>query len=377
MGPGGSVSAVAGLGGASVAGAAPAPPRSARGAKRTLLDFAGWESEELLALLDTAAVMAQVLTRTIKRVPALQGFTVATLFFEDSTRTRLSFERAARAQSADVMSFAAGGSSLKKGESLRDTLRTIEQMQVDLYVVRHPVSGAPHQLSRWTDAAVVNAGDGRRAHPTQALLDAYTFRAALADASGTGIGATAGSAASGPAVAAAAGAAPGAPVASPVTAPANPFAGKRLAIVGDIVHSRVARSNIELFTKLGAEVVLCGPRTLLPPEFALLPGVRLSYDLRTAVEGAHAVMALRLQHERMAAGLLPSMAEYVARYQLTEKVMERAAPNAIVLHPGPMNRDVEIASDLADGPRSLIEKQVANGVPIRMAVLYTLLVGRR
>ncbi|HRP46822.1 MAG TPA: aspartate carbamoyltransferase catalytic subunit [Trueperaceae bacterium] len=316
----------------------PSPLRS-----RHLLDFADWATADIIGLLDTADVMAQVLTRTIKKVPALQGFTVATLFFEDSTRTRLSFERAARAQSADVIGFAAGGSSLKKGESLRDTLRTVDQLQVDLYVVRHPASGAPYQLSQWTDAAIVNAGDGRRAHPTQALLDAYTLRKRF-------------------------GAAPAAQL---------PFAGKRLAIIGDIDHSRVARSNIELFTKLGGEVTLCGPATLVPRAFGDLPGVRLASRLEAAVEGAHAVMALRLQRERMAAGLLPSLSEYVARFQLTETTMKLAQPDAVLMHPGPLVRDLEVDSSLADGPRSVIEEQVANGVPVRMAVLYTLLVGKR
>lgn len=319
-----------------------APTTTVRTQKRTLLDFEDWEAAELLALLDTTDVMAQVLTRTIKKVPALQGFTVATLFFEDSTRTRLSFERAARAQSADTLSFAAGGSSLKKGESLRDTLRTIEQLHVDLYVVRHPAAGAPHQLSRWTDAAVVNAGDGRRAHPTQALLDAYTFRNHQEQKG------------------------------------AAAFEGKRLTIVGDVLHSRVARSDIELFTKLGAEVVLCGPATLLPRELARgNDRVHITTDLAEAVAGANAVMALRLQRERMSGGLLPSVSEYVARYQVTERHFEYAAPGAIIMHPGPMNRDVELESVLADGPASVIEEQVANGVSARMAVLYTLLVGRR
>jgi len=328
-------------------GAVEPPAKPARNGRRHLLDFNDWQPDELLALLDTAEVMAQVLTRTIKKVPALQGFTVASLFFEDSTRTRLSFERAARAQSADVLTFAAGGSSLKKGESMRDTLRTIDQLQVDLYVVRHAAAGAPHQLARWTDAAIVNAGDGRHAHPTQALLDAYTFRAARREATGT------------------------------VEPGAAAFRGQRLAIVGDIGHSRVARSNIDLFTALGAEVVLCGPATLVPPEFRSWHGVSVTNRLEEAVEGAAGVMALRLQKERMAAGLLPSVTEYVARYQLTERVMRLAAPGAVVMHPGPMNRDVEIESALADGPTSVIERQVGNGVPVRMAVLYTLLVGRR
>jgi aspartate carbamoyltransferase catalytic subunit len=324
-----------------------APSKPARSGRRHLLDFTDWHVDELMALLDTAEVMSQVLTRTIKKVPALQGFTVASLFFEDSTRTRLSFERAARAQSADVLTFSAGGSSLKKGESMRDTLRTIDQLQVDLYVVRHGAAGAPHQLARWTDSAVVNAGDGRHAHPTQALLDAYTFRAARREATGEAL--------------------PG----------ADAFTGQRLAIVGDIGHSRVARSNIELFTALGAEVVLCGPPTLVPPELRSRRGVTVTNRLPEAVEGAAAVMALRMQKERMATGLLPSVTEYVARYQVTERMMRLAAPGAVVMHPGPMNRDVEIESTVADGPRSVIERQVGNGVPVRMAVLYTLLVGRR
>ena len=302
-----------------------------------LLDLADWSVTQIAALFDTTDVMAQVMTRTIKKVPALQGFTVGTLFFENSTRTRLSFERAARAQSADVISFAAGASSLSKGESLKDTLRTIDAMQADLYVVRHPASGAPHQLTRWTDARVVNAGDGRRAHPTQALLDAYTFKTRFPEFAG--------------------------------------FEGVKLAIVGDVVHSRVARSNVELWTKLGAQVALCGPRTLLPEELGGHPRVTLTHRLADAVEGAHAVMALRLQRERMAGPLLPSLPEYRARYQVSRAAMALAHSEALVMHPGPMNRDVEIEGALADAPRSVIEAQVANGVPVRMAVLYTLLVG--
>jgi aspartate carbamoyltransferase catalytic subunit len=317
----------------------PTAPGAPVAPTRHLVDLAGWSSGDVHKLFDTTDVMAQVMQRTIKKVPALQGFTVGTLFFESSTRTRLSFERAARAQSADVISFAAGGSSVSKGESLKDTLRTIDAMQADLYVVRHHAAGVPLQLTRWTDAAIVNAGDGRRAHPTQALLDAYTFKTRFPDFQG--------------------------------------FEGTRLAIVGDVMHSRVARSNIELWTRLGAEVVLCGPRTLLPAEFGELPGVHLTHDVAEACEGAHAVMALRLQLERMAAGLLPSLAEYQARYRVTAEVMRLAHPEALVMHPGPMNRDVEIEGTLADDPRSVIEAQVANGVPIRMAVLYTLLVGRR
>lgn len=303
---------------------------------RHLLDFDGWSRAQATALLDTTEVMAQVLQRPIKKVPALQGFTVATAFFEDSTRTRLSFERAARAQSADVMAFARGGSSLSKGESLRDTVLTLDAMQVNLFVVRHPTAGAAHQVARWTDAAVVNAGDGRRAHPTQALVDAFTFRERTGRA----------------------------------------FDGARLAIVGDVVHSRVARSNAQLWSLLGAEVVLCGPPTLLPRDLAALPGVRLETRLADAVADADAVMALRLQTERTSGGDVHSPAAYAARYQLTEESLAGARPDAVVLHPGPMNRDVEIDGRLADGPRSLVTRQVANGVPVRMAVLYHLLVGK-
>ncbi len=306
--------------------------------KRHLLDLQDWSAEEILALFDTSDVMAQVMQRTIKKVPALQGFTVGTLFFENSTRTRLSFERAARAQSADVISFAAGGSSMSKGESLKDTLKTIDAMQSDLYVVRHAVAGVPYQLAKWTDAIIVNAGDGRRAHPTQALLDAYTFSREFNGFDG--------------------------------------FKGKKLAIIGDVLHSRVARSNMTLWSKLGAEVSLCGPSTVLPKELEFA-GVAISDNIFEAVEGAHAVMTLRLQKERMQAGLLPSIAEYQTRYQLSEAVMRLAHPEALIMHPGPINRDVEIAGVLADSERSVIEKQVANGVPVRMAVLYTLLVGKK
>lgn len=316
----------------------PSAPQPKPSSPKHLLDTREWSAADVQALFSTTDVMAQVMERTIKKVPALQGFTVGTLFFEPSTRTRLSFERAARAQSADVVSFAAGASSLSKGESLKDTLRTIDAMQADLYVVRHAVSGVPHQLARWTDARIVNAGDGRRAHPTQALLDAYTFQKNFPNFDG--------------------------------------FAGKKLAIVGDVLHSRVARSNAELWTKLGAQVTLCGPRTLLPDELSG-SNVTLTSNLYEAAEGAHAVMALRLQGERMQGGLLPSLAEYRARFGVTEAVMAHAHEHALVMHPGPMNRDVEIAGSLADSERSVIEQQVANGVSVRMAVLYTLLVGRK
>src|SRR5690606_15562393 len=215
-----------------------------------------------------------------------------------------------------------------------------------VYVVRHPAAGAPHQLARWTGGAVVNAGDARHAHPTHALLDAHKLRAALATAG------------------------------HPPAERGRPFAGRRLAVVGDIEHSRVARSNAELFTLLGGEVVLCGPAALLPRELGRRPGVHLTTDIAEAVRGADAIMALRIQRERLGARLMPSLAEYVARYQLRPSHLEHAAPHAFVMHPGPLNRDVELASDLADGERSLVERQVASGVPVRMAVLYALLVGK-
>jgi len=302
---------------------------------RHLLDFADWTPERLTALLDNADTMNQVLDRPVKKVPALQGLTVCTAFFENSTRTRVSFELAARRMSADVVSFAAGASSLGKGESLRDTVEVLTAYRVDAYVVRHHAAGAAHLVARYSGKPVINAGDGRRAHPTQALLDAYTVRQEFGS-----------------------------------------LEGKTVAIVGDIRHSRVARSNAELLPKLGARVVLCGPATLLPGDLAALPGVTVTSDPREAVRGAHAVMALRLQRERMDAGYLASLPEYVDRYQVNEALLREAESGAIVLHPGPMNRDLEISSDVADGAQSRILRQVENGQAVRMSVLYHLLVGR-
>ena len=307
-----------------------APPRP-----RSLLDFQGWLPERLSALLDNADTMHQVLERPVRKVPALQGLTVCTAFFENSTRTRISFELAARRMSADVVSFAAGASSLSKGESLRDTVEVLTAYKVDAFVVRHPASGAAHLIARYSGKPVINAGDGRRAHPTQALLDAYTIRQEY----GT-------------------------------------LAGKKVAIIGDIRHSRVARSNAELLPKLGAEVVLAGTATLLPADLAALPGVTVTTDPKAAVRGAHAVMALRLQQERMNAGYLASLQEYVERYQVNEALLREAESGAIVLHPGPLNRDLEISSEVAGGPQSRILKQVENGQAVRMSVLYHLLVGR-
>jgi len=302
---------------------------------RHLLDFQDWSDDRLNAILDNADTMLTVLDRPVRKVPALQGLTVCTVFFENSTRTRISFELAARRMSADVVSFAASSSSLSKGESLRDTIETLSAYKVDAFIVRHEASGAAHRVAQFSGKPTINAGDGRRAHPTQALLDAYTVRQEF----GT-------------------------------------LEGKRVAIIGDVRHSRVARSNAELLPRLGAEVVLCGPATLLPRELASMPGVTLTTDAREAVKGADAVMALRLQTERMDAGYLGSVPEYIAGYQVNEALMQRANAGAIVLHPGPMLRDLEISADAADGPRSRVLKQVENGQAVRMSVLYHLLVGR-
>ena len=301
---------------------------------KDLLDFSKLDRAQLEGILDTAVVMAGVLERPVKKVPALQGFTVCTAFFENSTRTRLSFELAARRMSADVVTFTSANSSTAKGESLKDTIETLEAMKIDAFIVRHGASGAAHQVSKWTKAKVVNAGDGRRAHPTQALLDAYTLKQKF-----------------------------------------KSLEGLEVAIVGDVRHSRVARSNAELLPKLGARVRLCGPATLLPTELEA-DGVTVTTDIREAIEGAHAVMALRLQLERMSAGYLPSLKEYRDTYQVNAQRMVGARPDAVVLHPGPMNRDLEIESVLADSSRSLVLQQVANGLPVRMAVLYHLLVGK-
>ncbi|GEM47924.1 aspartate carbamoyltransferase catalytic subunit [Deinococcus cellulosilyticus] len=300
-----------------------------------LLDFQGWTVEGIQGILETADVMKEVLERPVKKVPALQGITVCTAFFENSTRTRTSFELAARRMSADVLTFAAGASSLSKGESLRDTIETLNAYKVDAFIVRHHASGAAHQVAKFSGKSTINAGDGRRAHPTQALLDAYTMLKEF-----------------------------------------GKLEGLKVTIVGDILHSRVARSNAELLDLLGADVTLCGPATLLPKE--LQKGrVKLTNDMQAAVKDADVVMALRLQQERMNGGFLPSMSEYALTYQVNERLLELAKDHAIVLHPGPMNRDLEISGSLADSERSRIIAQVEYGQAIRMSVLYHLLVGKK
>ncbi len=284
--------------------------------------------DDILELTDR---FVEVSNRPIPKVPALRGRTVAWLFYENSSRTRLSFETAAKRLSADTANFSVGVSSVNKGESLRDTARVIEAMGVDAVVVRHSSSGAPHRIAEWVDAAVVNAGDGWHQHPTQALLDCYTLRQHIGD-----------------------------------------LAGRKIVIVGDIKHSRVARSDVDAFTTLGAEVTLVAPPTLLPPCLEAWP-VTVSHDLDAAAADADVVYVLRMQRERMTEALVPSLREYTARWGVTAERAARLPADAIVMHPGPVNRGVELDAVVADGPRSVIADQVRNGVAVRMAVLYRLL----
>ncbi|HEV8254168.1 MAG TPA: aspartate carbamoyltransferase catalytic subunit [Vicinamibacteria bacterium] len=299
---------------------------------RHLLGIEPLAAAEIETILDTADGLREVLDRPIKKVPTLRGKTVVNLFYEASTRTRASFEVAEKVLSADSLSIAASSSSVQKGETLLDTVKNLEAMNPDMIVIRHSSSGVPHFLARHCRSSIVNAGDGAHEHPTQALLDALTLRQHK-----------------------------------------QRLKGLRVAIIGDLLHSRVARSNVWLLRKVGAEVILCAPPTLLPPGIAALAPVTDRID--EAVEGADAIMMLRLQRERMLGGFFPSLREYHARYGLTEERVRRAAREVVILHPGPMNRGVEIASEVADGPYSVILDQVTNGVAVRMAVLYLLLGG--
>ncbi|WP_027343382.1 aspartate carbamoyltransferase catalytic subunit [Hamadaea tsunoensis] len=301
-----------------------------------LLSAADLDAPTATLIHDIAAEMATVAGREVKKLPTLRGRTVVNLFYEDSTRTRTSFEVAAKRLSADVVNFSAKGSSVEKGESLKDTAWTLQAMGADAVVIRHPASGAPNRLVNWVHGSVLNAGDGTHEHPTQALLDTYTMRSRL----GT-------------------------------------VAGLNVAIVGDVLHSRVARSNALLLHTLGAKVTLVGPPTLVPPVFeTLTPDVRVGYDIDAVLPEADVVMMLRVQKERMNAAFFPSWHEYSRRYGLDAARVRRLPDHAIVMHPGPMNRGVEIAPDVADSPRSTIVEQVANGVSVRMACLYLLLGGR-
>jgi len=304
-----------------------------------LLSINDLSKAEAINVLDTAAELSRLSEGTVKKFPTLRGRTVVNLFFEDSTRTRISFEAAAKRLSADVINFSAKGSSLSKGESLKDTALTLQAMGADAVVIRHGASGAPHQLARqqWMTGTVINAGDGTHEHPTQALLDAFTIRRHLGQDAGD-------------------------------------LQGLRVAIVGDVLHSRVARSNVLLLQKLGAKVVLIAPPTLLPVGVASW-GAEVSYSLDAEIESVDAIMMLRVQRERMDDLYFPTEREYSRNFGLNLERINRMNREAIVMHPGPMNRGLEISADSADSPRSVIVEQVANGVSIRMAVLYLLLSG--
>ena len=302
---------------------------------RHLLSAADLSKDDALLILDTAEELGRLADRPVKKLPTLRGRTVVNLFFEDSTRTRISFEAAAKRLSADVINFSAKGSSVSKGESLKDTALTLEAMGADAVVIRHPSSGAPHTLanSGWIGGSVVNAGDGTHEHPTQALLDSFTMRRHLGS-----------------------------------------LEGRSVVVVGDVLHSRVARSNVLLLATLGAEVTLVAPPTLLPVGVGTWP-CSFSYDLDAAIPHADVVMMLRVQRERMNAAFFPSVREYSRRYGLDVDRMSRLPDHAIVMHPGPMNRGLEITAEVADAARSVIVEQVTNGVSVRMAVLYLLLSG--
>ena len=299
--------------------------------RRHLLGIEDLPADDIDRLLGLTDSFVEVSRRRMPKVPALQGRTVTWLFYEDSTRTRLSFEQAAKRLSADTLSFSVSTSSVKKGESLRDTVETIEAMGVDAIVVRHRSSGVPHQIAQWVSGSVINAGDGWHEHPTQALLDCYTIREHLGG-----------------------------------------LAGRHIAIVGDVNHSRVARSDVWAFTRLGAEVTLVGPPTLLPPTTEGWP-VRVGHDLDAVLPEVDVVYLLRMQRERMDEALVPSLREYTAGFGLTRRRVDLLSDKAIVMHPGPMNRGVEIAAEVADLPRSVVVDQVRNGVAVRMAVLFDLL----
>jgi aspartate carbamoyltransferase catalytic subunit len=325
---------------------------------RHLISAGDLSRDDALLILDTADELAQISDRPIKKLPTLRGRTVVNLFFEDSTRTRISFEAAAKRLSADVINFSAKGSSVAKGESLKDTALTLEAMGADAVIVRHSASGAPQRLAGWVRGTVVNAGDGSHEHPTQALLDSFTIRRHFGS-SAISRAASPGSARPG----------------SASRAPADgALDGLRVTIVGDVLHSRVARSNVLLLHTLGADVTLVAPPTLLPVAVGSWP-CTVSYDFDSALPKSDVVMMLRVQQERMNAAYFPSVREYSRRYGLDAARMAQLPDQAIVMHPGPMNRGVEIAAEVADSARSTIVEQVANGVSVRMAVLYLLLGG--
>jgi len=296
--------------------------------RKDLLDIQSLTPEEINLILDTARAFKAVCLRPIKKVPALRGKTIVNLFVEPSTRTRISFELAAQRLTADVVNFTAEASSFRKGETLRDTARNLEALNADIIVIRHSAAGAPHFLARVLKASVINAGDGAHEHPTQALLDMFTMQEKK-----------------------------------------GYIAGLNVSIIGDILYSRVARSNIWGLLKLGANVTLCGPPTLLPPHFAKL-GCKITHVLDEAIENADVIMLLRIQHERQRRGMFPSLGEYTSLYGINAERLAKAKPEVLIMHPGPINRGVEIDSETADGERSVILEQVTNGLAVRMAVLY-------
>lgn len=296
--------------------------------RRHLLTLEELSREELDQIHTTAAGFKKILNRSVKKVPALRGKTIVNLFLEPSTRTRMAFDMAAKRLSADVISLDAKSSSTTKGESLRDTAQTIEALQADMIVVRHSAPGSPHYLSKILNIPVINAGDGSHEHPTQGLLDTFTMRERLGD-----------------------------------------LTGRRVVILGDILFSRVARSNIQALRTFGADVTVVGPSTLVPPYFEAL-GVKVSHNLREALADAEVVMLLRIQHERQNSGMFPSIGEYTSMFGLNQQRASWLHPDAIIMHPGPINRGVEIDNELADGDRSVILEQVTNGIAVRMAVLY-------
>ena len=296
--------------------------------RKHLLDIESLTAGEITTVLDTAREFKAVGERDIKKVPALQGKTIVNFFVEPSTRTRVSFELSAKRLSADIINFAADASSFKKGESLKDTARTLEALNTDIIVIRHKAAGAPHFLARFLNAHVVNAGDGAHEHPTQALLDVFTIR----EKKGV-------------------------------------IEGLNVTILGDILYSRVARSNIWALLKLGANVTLCGPSTLVPRVFEQM-GCRVTYDLDEALALADVINLLRIQHERQRKTMFPSISEYASLFGLTRARLAKTKPDALIMHPGPMNRGVEIESEIADGDRAVILEQVTNGIAVRMAALY-------
>ena len=299
-----------------------------------LLGLEGYPSEDIQTIIDTAFGFRKVLERPIKKVPSLQGKTVVNLFFEMSTRTRISFELALKRMSADTVSFSAASSSLNKGESFKDTVQNIEAMKIDAVILRHPASGAPQHLTKFVDAIVINAGDGMHEHPTQAILDMMSLQEQF-----------------------------------------NNLEGLKVGIIGDISHSRVALSNIFGLTTMGADVMICGPSTLMPPHIEKL-GVKVSYDMDEVVDWADAVNILRIQLERIGTGLYPSIREYRELFGLSVERIKRHSKDLVVMHPGPMNRGTEIDSAVADSDRAIILDQVLNGVASRMAILYLLLGGK-